>query len=221
MPRNSDSKLFFRNRLDAAAQLIDAMPIRSLRDQEVTVIAISEGAVVIADRIAQALDAPMEILLSEAVYAPNNPELPIAMISETQTLVMHRALVEAFGIDEDYVYNEARRRYDDEVLSHVYRYRQGDPIGSVENRVVILVDECVETGLTVMTAIKSMLEAGATNVYVAAPILDVSVQENLITVSDGVFCPHTIQDYISIEYYYETTEKPTFETIERILKDHE
>ena len=221
MPKNSDSKLYFRDRLDAAAQLIDAMPIRSLRDQEVTVIAISEGAVVIADRIAQALDAPMEILLSEAVYAPNNPELPIAMISETQTLVMHRALVEAFGIDEDYVYNEARRRYDDEVLSHVYRYRQGTPIGSVQNRVVILVDECVETGLTVMTAIKSMLEAGAMNVYVAAPILDADVQENLITVSDGVFCPHTIRDYISIEYYYETLDKPTFETIERILKDHE
>ena len=221
MPKNSDSKLYFRDRLDAAAQLIDAMPIRSLRDQDVSVVAISEGAVVIADRVARVLDAPMDILLSAAVFAPNNPELPIAMISETQTLVMHRELVEAFGIDEDYVYNEARRRYDDEVLSHVYRYRQGDPIGSVENRVVILVDESVETGLTVMTAINSMLEAAATNVYVAVPILDADVQEHLITVSDGVFCPHTIRDYIAIEYYYETLEKPTFETIERILKDHE
>jgi len=221
MPKNSDSKIYFRDRLDAATQLIDTMPIQSLQDQDVVVVAISEGAVLIADRIAQALNAPMEILLSDVIYAPNNPELPIAMISEMQTLVMHRALVEAFGIDEDYVYSEAKRRYENEVLAHVYRYRQGTPICSVDDRVVILVDECIETGLTIMTAIKSMLEASATNVYVAAPILDRDVQENLIRISDGVFCPHTIRDYISIEYYYETLEKPTFETIERILKDHE
>jgi len=221
MPKNFDSKIYFRDRLDAADQLIDAMPAQSLRDQDVIVVAISEGAVVIADRIARALNASMDILLGDAVYAPNNPELPIAMISETQTLVMHQALVEAFGIDEDYVYSEAKRRYENEVLSHVYRYRQGTPMCSVDDRVVILVDECIETGLTIMTAIKSMLEASATNVYVAAPILDRDVQENLITVSDGVFCPHTIRDYISIEYYYETLEKPIFETIERILNDHE
>jgi putative phosphoribosyl transferase len=221
MPKNSNSKFFFKNRSDAANQLIDDMPIQSLREQSVTVIAISDGAVVIADRVARALDAPMDVLLSDAVYAPNNPELPIAMVSETQTMVMNRVLVDAFEINEDYVYSEAQRRYDDQVLSHVYRYRHGEPICSVEGRVVILVDECVETGITTLMAIKSMIEQRATNVYIAVPILDVSVHDNLVSACDGVFCPHTIRDYISIEYYYQTLEKPTFEAIERILHPHE
>ena len=221
MPRNSSSKFFFDDRIDAANQLIDDMPIKSLKDQSVTVIAISDGAVVIADRVARALDAPMDVLLSDAVYAPNNPELFIAMVSETQTMVMNRVLVDAFEISVDYVYSEAQRCYEDRVLSHVYRYRHGEPICSVEERVVILVDECVETGITTMMAIKSMIEQGATNVYIAVPILDASVYDNLVPACDGVFCPHTIRDYISIEYYYTNLEKPIFEEIERILNTHE
>jgi putative phosphoribosyl transferase len=221
MPRNSSSKIFFRDRQDAADQLIASMPIEILREQTVTVVAISEGSVVIADQIARALDVPMDILLSEPILAPRNPDLPIAMITETETLVINTPLVEAFGIDEEYVYDEAKRRYDEQVISHLYHYRQGGAIRPVADQVVVLVDECVETGITTLAAIKSMLEAGATNVYIAVPILDRSVRDNLIQVCDGVYCPHVIQDYISIEYYYDQLEKPTFEAIERILNTHE
>ncbi len=220
MPKNSHFSTVFKDRRDAAAQLIEAMPIADLKEQAVMVVAISKGGMVIADALARALSAPMEILLIEPVPAPHNAALPIAMISETQTLVMHRALITAFGIDEEYVYDEARRRYDEQVVSSVYRYRQGTPIRSVAQRVVILVDECAETGMTVLTAIASMLEQGATNVYVAVPILDRQVYANLIQVSDGVFCPHVIRDYISIEYYYETLETPTDSAIERIRTSH-
>jgi len=221
MPKNSDSNFLFSDRDDAARQLIDALPIDAFSQRDVIVIAISDGAVPIADRVARALETPMDIFLSAAIPAPQNPELPIAMVSETQTMVMHRALIDAFGIDEDYVYAEGERRYEDEVLSHVYRYRHGEPIRPVKGRAVILVDECVETGLTVTTAIRSMLEAGVRNVYVAVPILDAVVREKLITVSDGVFSSHAIRDYISVEYYYETLEPPAFETIERILNHYE
>jgi len=221
MPKNSHFKIFFDDRKDAADQLMDSMPIEMFKERDVTVIAISEGGVEIADLIARTLEAPMDILLSEAIPAPNNPELPVAMISETQTLVMNRALIDAFEIDEDYIYGEAKRCYDEKVLSHVYRYRHGEPIRSVTRRVVILVDECVETGITTLMAIKSMLEQEATNVYLAVPVLDIAVYDNVIQVCDGVYCPHRIRDYISVEYYYRQLEKPTFETIERILEYYE
>ena len=221
MPRNSDSKSIFRNRLDAADQLIETMPMESLKEQQVTVLAISEGAVPIADRVAQALGAPMDLFFSEPIPAPNNPDLPIARISETQTLVMDRALIDSFGIDEEYVYNEAKRRHDDAILSRVYRYRHGEPIRPMADRIVVLVDVCVETGLTALTAIKSMIEAGAQNVYIAVPILDASVHENLITVCDGVYSPHTIRDYIAVDYYYDDIKSLTEETIERILQTYE
>jgi len=220
MPKNSDSKIFFADRHAAAQELVEAMPIEQLREQPVTVIAISEGGVLIAEPIAAKLEAPLDVLLSEPIPAPNNPDLPIAMISETQTLVMHKALIDSFGIDEDYVYDEARRLYDEKVLSHLYRYRNGEPLTSVKDRVVVLVDECAETGITTLMAIKSMIEKEAKNVYLAVPILDQSTYDNLLTVCDGVFCPHRIRDYISIDFYYASLEPPTLETIKRIITHH-
>ncbi len=221
MPKNSDSKIFFTDREDAANQLVDDMPVDKFREREVTVIAVSKGGVLVADIVAGAIGAKMDILLSEPIPAPNNRDLPIAMVSETKELVMNRPLVDSFGIDEDYVFGEAERLYEGEVLSHIYRYRHGEAISSVEGRTVVLVDECVETGITILVAIKSMINQGAKNVYVAAPILDKAVYDNLTQVCDGVFCPHKIKNYISIEYYYEKLEDPTFETIERILEKYE
>jgi putative phosphoribosyl transferase len=69
-----------------------------------------------------------------------------------------------------------------------------------------------------MVALKSVIARGAKNIYIATPILDKTVYQNLLTVCDGVFCPHKIQDYISIEYYYKNFEPLTFEEIEEIIE---
>jgi putative phosphoribosyl transferase len=213
--------IYYKDRAAAASLLIDTLPVKVLRENETVVIGISEGAVYYADKVADALDAQMDILLTEPIVAPNNPSLPIAMISETQEVVMHKALIDAFEISEDFVYAEANRKYDEEVLSYVYKYRKGKDLHSLKGKYVVLVDECIETGLTMMVALKSTIAREAKNIYIATPILDNSVYENLVAVCDGVFCPHKIQDYISIEYYFQNFEKLTFEEISEIIKRNE
>ena len=221
MPADSDRSHYFTERDDAARQLIDTLPLDLLRKNETVVIGVSEGGVYFADRIAKAIQAQMDILLTEPILAPNNPEVAIAMISETEEVVMHKALVDAFEINEDFVYNEAQRKYEEEVLGYVYRYRKGKDLVSLKGKYVILADECIETGLTMMVALKSVIAREAKNIYIATPILDKSVYENLLSVCDGVFCPHKIEDYISIEYYYEQFKQMTFEEILEIVASYE
>jgi len=162
----------------------------------------------------------MELLLTEPIMAPNNNELAIAMVSETEDLVMHKALIDAFGISDDYVYAEAERKYEEEVLSYVYRYRKGKELASLKGKYVVLADECIETGLTMMVALKSVIGEEAKNIYIATPILDTSVYQNLLSVCDGVFCPYKIQDYISIEYYYKTFGPLAYEDVMQIVEQH-
>ncbi|MCF6243937.1 MAG: hypothetical protein L3J43_02750 [Sulfurovum sp.] len=218
MLKDTNSSHYFEDRNDAATQLIDTLPFELLLENEVVVIGVSEGGVYFADKIANKMNAQMDILLTEAIFAPNNPELAIAMISETDEVVLHKALVDAFEISEDYVYSEAKRKYEDEVLAYVYKYRKGGDLVSLEGKDVVLADECIETGLTMMVALKSVLARGAKNIYIATPILDQGVYQNLLNVCDGVYCPHKIQDYISIEYYYKNFEPLTFEEIEEIVE---
>ena len=221
MSNSTDRDYYFEDREDAAAKLIETLPLDILRNNETVVIGVSEGGVFFADKIAQATQSQMDILLTAPIHAPNNPELPIAMISETEEVVMHKALIDAFDISEDFVYSEAQRKYDEEVLSYVYRYRKGKDLVSLEGKYVVLADECIETGLTMMVALKSVIARGAKNIYIATPILDQAVYQNLLSVCDGVFCPHKIQHYISIEYYYKNFEKMTFEEISQIVDLYE
>ena len=218
MPKDLDHNSYFENREDATLQLIEALPMELLSENETVVIGVSEGGVYFADKIANKINAQMDILLTEPILAPNNPELAIAMISETEEVVIHKALTDAFDINEDYVYSEAHRKYEEEVLSYVYKYRKGKDLVSLKGKYVVLADECIETGLTMMVALKSVIARGAKNIYIATPILDKAVYQNLLTVCDGVFCPHKIQDYISIEYYYKNFEPLTFEEIEEIVE---
>jgi putative phosphoribosyl transferase len=222
MPSDLDlNTYYFDNKEDAAVKLIETLPLKLLQDNETVVIGASEGGVYFADQIAKATDAQMDILLTEPILAPNNPELAIAMVSETEEVVMHKALIDSFDINEDYVYNEAQRKYEEEVLAYVYKYRKGKDLVSLKGKYVVLADECIETGLTMMVALKSVIEREAKNIYLATPILDKAVYENLLSVCDGVFCPHKIQDYISIEYYYKDFEILGFEEISEIVKQQE
>ncbi len=213
--------IYYKDRAAAADLLIDTLPVKVLRENETVVIGISEAGVYYADKVADALNAQMDILLTEPIVAPNNPTLPIAMISETKEVVMHKALIDAFNITEDFVYAEANRKYDEEVLSYVYKYRKGKDLHSLKGKYVVLVDESIETGLTMMVALKSTIAREAKNIYIATPILDQAVYENLVAVCDGVFCPHKIQDYISVEYYFQNFQKLTYEEISEIMKRHE
>ena len=218
MQTDLDHNIYFKDREEAVTELIETIPFDKFEDRESVVVAVSEGGVYFADKIAKALNAQMDILLTESIFAPNNPELPIAMVSETQEVVMHKALINSFNISEDYVYGEAQRKHDEDVLSYVYKYRQGKDMLSLHGKYVILTDECVETGLTMMLALKSAIARGAKDIYIATPILDEAVYQNLLTICDDVFCPHKIDHYISIEYYYENYERFSFDEIMKIIK---
>jgi putative phosphoribosyl transferase len=218
MQNSSNHEIYFENRKDAADKLIETLPLELLRSNKTVVIGVSEGGVYFADQLAKATGAKMDLLLTEPIMAPNNNELAIAMVSETEDLVMHKALIDSFGISDDYVYAEAERKYEEEVLSYVYKYRKGKELVSLKGKYVVLADECIETGLTMMVALKSVIGEEAKNIYIATPILDTAVYQNLLSVCDGVFCPYKIQDYISIEYYYKEFGPLAYEDVMEIVE---
>jgi len=71
-----------------------------------------------------------------------------------------------------------------------------------------------------MTAIKTVISLGAKNVFIAVPIIDNMVYENLVKVCDDLFSPFKIDDYISIEYYYESLEEFSYDEIDKIMRDN-
>jgi len=207
----------FKNREEAFKELFDALPLEFFSLEETIVLSVSEGGVYFAEELSKKLNCRMDILLTEPIYSNVNKALVIAMVGETEEIVMHKALTDAFNISIDYIYAQADIKYQNKVIGYKEKYREGRVLEGLDNKYVILVDECVETGLTMMTAVKTAISLGAKNIVIVVPILDNVVYENLLTICDNLFCPHKIDDYISIEYYYKSLEPLKFEEIKEIM----
>lgn len=208
----------YKNRVAAAIGLLEILPQNQMKQEEWEIVAVSSGGLVVSNVLCQKLKLPLRFLFSEGVYAPNNPECEIARVSETQEIVIHEALVDSFGIKVDYIYGEAHRKYEDQILSKMFKYRKGDAFQNQEGRSVLLVDEGCEGGLKLMSAVKTVLQMNPKAVYVATPMIPSNVLELLEPLVDEVYYGHSLRDYIETKCYYEDFETVSDEEIEFLLR---
>lgn len=207
------------DRRDAATKLLDVIPMNKLKEEAWDIVAVSRGGLEVAACIKGKLPNNLEILFLEAIMAPNNPECEVARVSETEEIVINEQLVSAFEIQYDYIYGEAHRKHEENILSRIYQYRKGQPFPSMKDRIVLLVDEGSESGSKLMTALKTVLVQGPKAVYIAVPVLPSDVLETLEPFVDDIFFLHDIGDYVETALYYEYLEPINDEKIEKILEE--
>jgi putative phosphoribosyl transferase len=210
-------KNILKNHKDAARKLIDVIPMQRLKDENWKLIGISKEGLELSHLIRSKYKNSIDLLFSQAVMAPHNCECEIARVSETEEIVINERLVSAFNIQYDYIYGEAHRKHEEKILSFIYQYRKGRPFQSMYNEIVLLVDNGSETGLNLMTALKTILAMKPKAVYIAVPVIPSDVLELLEPFADDIFFLHNIDDYVETSLYYEELEKIDEERIEKLL----
>ncbi|MEN4046620.1 MULTISPECIES: phosphoribosyltransferase [Sulfurimonas] len=210
-------KHILQDREDAAQKLRDVLPMQKLKEEAWNIVAVSKGGLELASLIKGKLKNNLEILFLEAIMAPNNPECEVARVSETEEIVLNEELINAFGIQYDYIYGEAHRKHEEDILSYIYKYRKGRPFPPMKNKIVLLVDEGSETGSKFMTALKTVLAQKPKAVYIASPVLPRDVLELLETFVDDIFFLYDIDDYVETSLYYKNLTIMDDEEIEEIL----
>ena len=208
-----------KNRQDAAKKLHDVIPMQRFKDESWEVVAVSRGGLALGSLLKGKLQNNLDFLFSESIMAPNNSECEIARVSESEEIVINEALVSAFEIQYDYIYGEARRKHEENILSYIYQYRKGRHFSVMENKVVLLVDEGSETGMKFMTALKTILAQKPKAVYIAVPVLPTDVLDLLEPYADEIFFLHDIDDYVDTPLYYQELEKIDEEKIEILLQE--
>ncbi len=212
-------KNILKNRQDAAVKLCDVIPMQRFKEESWKIIAVSGGGLELSSHIRGRYQNSVDFLFSESVMAPNNDECEIARVSESEEIVINENLVSAFGIQYDYIYGEARRKHEEKILSYIYQYRKGRHFSSMKDEIVLLVDEGAETGMKLMTALKTILAQKPKAVYIAVPVLPSDTLELLEPFADDVFFLHDIDDYVETSLYYEEFEKIDEEKIEKLLEE--
>jgi len=190
----------FRDRTDAGARLATHLEERGVEAD--VVLAIPRGGLPLGRAVADALDAPLDVVVARKMGAPTNEELAVGAVASDGSAWLNDALVEELGVSEDYL-GEERTRQAEAAREKRDRYRgAGSP--PVEGRRVVLVDDGVATGATTRACLRQLRDLGAAHVVLAVPVAPPDVLEDLSAEADEVIALETPEPFRAVGYHYET-----------------
>ena len=210
-----NNKIFI-NRKDAFHQLCNVLPLQDMQDEKWIILAISSGAVPIAIDLSEKINADFDYIFTQKIFTSKNKECEIAIITETEEIVIHEELMKSFDLKLEDIYKESKDKYNIEIEKFKVKYRNNLDIMNLENRNVLLVDEGLNTGLTMMACIKSVINKKAKSVFVGVPVLPKVVINDIETIADDLYYVKALSHFVSIDFYYESLDEIELEDIEKL-----
>jgi erythromycin esterase-like protein/predicted phosphoribosyltransferase len=205
----------FKNRAEAGRLLAERLREYAGRD-DVIVLALPRGGVPVAFEVARALDAPLDVFLVRKLGVPGHEELAFGAIATGGTRVLNRQLIESLGLPNEWIEAiDAKERRELERREAVYR--EGRPPPDVAGRTVILVDDGLATGSTMLAAVHAIRQDDPAKVVVAVPVADPEVCNELGTVADEVVCLSTPQPLRAVGAWYEDFSQTSDDEVRRLL----
>ncbi len=209
--------MLFRDRQDAGQQL--AAKLSQYKDQKGTlVLGLARGGVVVAFEVSKALSLPLNVVVPRKIGAPGNPELALGSVMENGEGVFNYSIIHMLGVSQTYITREVEKEKA-RAQQRLNLYRQYAPLPNVKNQTVILVDDGIATGSTMLAAVKAMQQAGAKYIVVAAPVASTDAAALMEKAADEVVCPHVREDFIGVGMYYRLFAQTEDEEVVRLLKE--
>lgn len=177
----------FANRDDAGRRLAEELVRRGYDDP--VVLALPRGGVPVAAEIAEALGAPLDLILVRKIGAPRNPEVALAAVVEGDPpeRVVNEQVLRHSGADAAYLEQETARQVA-ELQRRRDLYLGNRPRSRVRGRTAIVVDDGLATGATMKAALIALRRWGAARVVVALPVAPASELPVLQQIADDVVC---------------------------------
>jgi putative phosphoribosyl transferase len=208
----------FADRTDAGRRL--AAHLRHLRDEDVVVLGLPRGGVPVAFPVAQALDAPLDIIVVRKLGLPHQSELAMGAIGEGGVRVVDRSLVARAQVTDDEL-AEVERRERTELDRRADRFRAGRERTPVTGRTVVVVDDGVATGATARAACQVARAQGAARVVLAVPVGATATVDELRSVADEVVCPELHDVFYAIgQFYADFSQTSDHEVVDLLRRAH-
>lgn len=197
----------YQDRAEAGQRLAELLKGRlDLRDA--LVVALPRGGVPVAFEIARVLAVPLDVVVVRKLGVPVQPELAMGAVATGGVRVLNDDVLYMARIPDE-VIEEVSRRELAEVARRERAYRGEAPELEVGGRTVVLVDDGVATGSTVLAALQALRQMGAQKVIVACPVASPEIVARLEAEADEVVCPLTPPDLWAIGYWYDDFEQLT------------
>lgn len=206
----------FHNREDAAHQLAERLKGREL--QAPLVLAIPRGGVVTGAVLARELGAELDVVLSRKLRAPMQPELAVGAISEDGRVYLNHYAQEVLELTEGYLAEERRHQLN-EIARRKKLFRGVRPQAPITGRSLIVTDDGIATGSTMIAALQAIQTQKPRELIVAVPVASPDRLEEVRRWCDEVVCLLTPVDFWAIGQFYEDFSQVEDEEVVNLLRE--
>ncbi len=192
--------MIFRDRKEAGRQLAERLAF--LKDEkDVVVLGIPRGGVVVAAEVARALGAPLDIFIAHKIGAPFNPELAIGALTSTGDVLLDEQTVECLQLAHGDINREIERQRE-EIARRLELFRKGCPPLEVKGKVVVIVDDGIATGSTMLASLRALRKQEPKRLVLAVPVGPPDTMERLSQECDEAIAVTVHEPFWSVGRFY-------------------
>jgi len=188
----------FIDRTDAGLELGKLLE-EKYKDTNALVLGIPRGGVIVAHEVARVLNAELSVIITKKLPHPRQHELAIGAVAEDGSSFLTSL---AHELDRDSIHQIHHAQLE-EIKSRIQRFRKGQPLPDMNRRTVILVDDGIATGSTIVPAIKLCKNQKAARVVVAAPVSGRRYLKEIDIMADEVVVAEQPEMFYAVGQVYE------------------
>jgi putative phosphoribosyl transferase len=206
----------FRDRAQAGRAL-GRLIATSLTDGQPIVLALPRGGVPVGLEVARALHGALfDIFLVRKLGVPDREELAFGAISSSGIRVLNQTLVNQADLSDETIDRIAQQEQV-ELDRQDFVFRRNHPAPDLHDRVVVLVDDGLATGATMMAAVRAVRLQGPKRVVAAVPVSSREARKDLRAVADEVICAQVPHPFYAVGRWYRDFEQVTDDEVRQLL----
>ena len=205
----------YRDRREAGRELATRLTAYAHR-QNVLVLALPRGGVPVGYEVANALSAPLDVFVVRKLGVPGHEELAMGAIATGGICVVNEEVVQMLHIPRE-VIDAVAAKEQRELERREHLYRDDLPPPDVNGCIVILVDDGLATGSTMLAAVEALRQQHPARLVVAVPVAAPSTCEEFRAEVDEIVCAQTPEPFFGVGYWYEDFSQTSDEEVHDLL----
>lgn len=205
----------FFNRTEAGQNLAENLSTYANRE-DVLILALPRGGVPVGAAVAKRLNAPLDVFVVRKLGLPDRPELAMGAIATGGVRVTNRDVVNLLGVP-DIVIDAVAAQEQEELARRERMYRDDLPPPEVKGKTVILVDDGIATGSTMLAAVAALRQLDAARIVVAAPVIAGSTYYQIRRAADDVAAVLVPEEFYAVGQWYEDFSQTSDDEVRALL----
>lgn len=205
----------FRDRQEAGRIL--AEELKALAGQNVVVLGIPRGGIIVANELAKKLGGELDIVLARKLRTPGQPELAMGSVTEDGKIFLNREVIGISSVTQRQIEEEKTAQLE-EIKRRVSLIRKVRPKVPLKDRTVIITDDGVATGATTQAAFWAVRHENPKKLIAAIPVGPADTIESLSNDVDEMLCLRTPRFFAAVGQFYTRFDPVEDEQVLEILR---